>query len=94
MTKLLTLVAIPHYRKSHGVTLVCQAIWRANHNPFDQVPLALVKKIDKLAKDECERRAAGGSALGHIFASTRGPDWPTIRSALRYRGSRREETME
>jgi hypothetical protein len=49
MRKLLTLVAIPHYRKIHGVTLVCQEIWGANYNPCDQVPLVLVKKIDELA---------------------------------------------
>ena len=51
---------IPHYRKSHGVTLVCQEIWGANYNPCDQVPLALVKKVDELAKDECENDPTGG----------------------------------
>jgi uncharacterized GH25 family protein len=45
---------IPHYRKSGGVTLICQEIWGANYDPCDQVPLAMVKKIDELAKDECE----------------------------------------
>jgi hypothetical protein len=51
---------IPHYRKSHGVTLVCQEIWGANYNPCDQVPLAMVKKIDELAKDECENDPDNG----------------------------------
>lgn len=51
---------VPHYRKSHGVILVCQEIWGANYNPCDQVPLALVKKIDELAKDECENDPTGG----------------------------------
>ena len=36
------------------MTLVCQEIWGANYIPCDQVPLTLVKKIDELAKDECE----------------------------------------
>ena len=53
---------IPHYRKSHGVTLVCQEIWGGNYNPCDQVPLAMVKKIDELAKDECENDPIGGIA--------------------------------
>jgi hypothetical protein len=51
---------IPHYRKSGGYTYVCQEIWGANYNPCDQVPLALVKKIDELAKDECENDPTGG----------------------------------
>jgi hypothetical protein len=42
------------------VTLVCQEIWGANYNPCDQVPLALVKKVDALAKDECENDPTGG----------------------------------
>jgi hypothetical protein len=53
---------VPHYRKSHGVTLVCHDIWGANYSNCSRITLSEVKKVDAFAEDTCRH---GGEGVPH-----------------------------
>jgi hypothetical protein len=59
---------IPHYRKSHGATLVCQEIWGANYDPCDHGANHSVKDRDNAARA--------------LFAGLRQTDWRITHQAF------------